>query len=223
MNAVKGVASFVVKESINAFKAAKKGTIESHIKERAYDASIALLKAIDKVAVNIKTICKRLETQPEKEIPELFIAILGFYFGSGGLDGDGGIPDLDIKMGIGAHRSIWFHSILPGSIIETAVFSLVVLVNLVYKNLPAGHDELWDRFVAKYKRLSVAFASGICAGLAYHLMVDATWHAGKAYSDLPLSASMEAHQIIMGINSKAEGIDINKRKVIKFLNDNSKK
>lgn len=48
----------------------------------------------------------------------MLAAFLGFYAGSGGVDGDGGIPDLDLLAGIDAHRSILTHSILAGVVAE---------------------------------------------------------------------------------------------------------
>ena len=47
----------------------------------------------------------------------------------------GGAPDLDLVFGIGAHRSIFSHSILMGSALETAFLSLLRLVRLTHKNL----------------------------------------------------------------------------------------
>ncbi len=69
----------------------------------------------------------------------MFLAVMGFNVGGGGIDGDGGIPDLDLLISIGHHRSILTHSVLPMIILEGVFFSLIGLVNLVHNNLPSKH------------------------------------------------------------------------------------
>jgi len=214
VNTIRGLATGVAKESVKAALAAKEGNFRKHFADRTVDATVAIGKTKDKLIENIKTIANRVKKEPTTAAPELLVAVIGFYLGSGGLDGDGGIPDLDLEMGIGSHRSIWFHSIIPGATIEAAVFSLATLADSIHGNLPESHDKLWDRLITEYNRLSLAFASGTCAGLAYHLIVDATWDSGKAYSDLPFSTPMAGHQTIMGVNAAAEVTDINKKSTI---------
>lgn len=211
LNAVRSLGTGFLKGAINLGFATKEGKLKAHMSNLAADLTIGVGVVRDKLVSNIRLIVQRLREKPAAAGSELLVAVLGFYLGSGGLDGDGGIPDLDLEMGIGAHRSIWFHSIIPGATAEAAVFSLAMLVNTVHSRLPAQHDPIWDRIATEYNRLSVAFASGTCAGLAYHLMVDATWDAGKAYSDLPFSMPMEGHQTLMGANALAESIDVDKK------------
>ena len=55
---------------------------------------------------------------------------------SGGPDGDGGAPDLDLMFGIGAHRSVFSHSILMGASLETGLLALLRLTQLVHAKLP---------------------------------------------------------------------------------------
>jgi len=213
LKAIGTIASGTIKETVNAASAAKNGQLKTHVAERATDLSTAIIVKKDQLIASVKNTSQRIKNDPLSAGPELLIAIIGFYFGSGGLDGDGGIPDLDLELGIGTHRSIWFHSILPGATIEAGIFSLATLVNAVHTNLPPQHDILWDRFLAENNRMSLAFAKGTCAGLAYHLMVDATWDAGKAYSDLPFSMPMAAHQGVMASNAIAEAIDVDKKRI----------
>ena len=49
-------------------------------------------------------------------------------------------------MGIGTHRSPLTHSILIGSLLETALLLLTRLVLCTHKNLPPNHDPLWESF-----------------------------------------------------------------------------
>jgi hypothetical protein len=51
---------------------------------------------------------------------------------------------LDLEFGIGAHRSIFTHSIIAGSVVEGSLYGIATLVGLTYSHLPALHDPLWD-------------------------------------------------------------------------------
>ena len=143
---------------------------------------------------------------PQENLPVFIVAMLGFLLGSGGLDGDGGLPDTDLALGIGRHRSIATHSILIGAMVETALVMLVCLADDIHAALPADHSPFWDRLKQYKTRLAASFASGTALGLAYHLGMDATIQGGKAYADLPVNMPMEGHQILMGANAVAEGL-----------------
>ena len=143
---------------------------------------------------------------PAENLPVFIVAMLGFLLGSGGPDGDGGLPDADLALGIGRHRSIATHSILVGAMVETALVMLVCLADDIHAALPSGHSPFWDRLKQYKTRLAASFASGTALGHAYHFGVDATVDAGKAYADLPLDMPMEGHQILMGANAVAEGL-----------------
>jgi hypothetical protein len=132
----------------------------------------------------------------------------------GGLDADGGIPDLDLQFGIGAHRSIFTHSIISGTIIEGGLYGLATLVGHVHSHLPTEHDSWWDSIERNRNLYLERLAQGMSAGIAYHLMVDATLQAAP-YHDLPLPAPMEVHEGILGANAITEGADV-PRKVKTF-------
>lgn len=202
-----GAIRFVGRETFEAYRAAKSGNWSQHVDQKRTQIGDVLRRTGQSFAENARAIVSRLRTNPREAAPELLAAVLGFYIGSGGLDANGGIPDKDIAVGgIGSHRSVFTHSLLTGTLLETAVFSVVLLANAVYVNLPEEHDEFWDRLIAETNRLTVAFAAGACAGLAYHLLADATWQAGKPYADLPLSLPHGGHELIMGGSAVAEGI-----------------
>ena len=132
-------------------------------------------------------------------------AFLGFYAGSGGIDGNGGIPDLDLLAGIGAHRSILTHSILAGIVAEGALLSIADLATQVHERLPFDHDPLWDTLAEGASPLVESLAAGTSAGIAYHLLVDAFIQPAP-YKDLPFSMQIEGHQAAMAANGMAEGI-----------------
>ena len=83
-----------------------------------------------------------VQSQPREAVPQLLVLVATSIVVSGGPDGDGGAPDLDLMFGIDAHRSILSHSILMGAALETGFLSLVHLVRLLHTKLPADHDPL---------------------------------------------------------------------------------
>lgn len=161
----------------------------------------------------VKNIIHVLRTNPKDAVPTLFLGFVGFLCGSGGVDGNGGIPDLDIAVGgIGNHRSIFFHSIISAAVLETVVFSSVKAINIMHSNLPVEHDSFWDSVIKKTD-WAEAFVTGACTGIAYHLLIDGTIQGNKAYVDLPVSIPMEGHNTIFVTNAAMEAMDLDKRKV----------
>ena len=144
----------------------------------------------------------------------MFLAVMGFNVGGGGIDGDGGIPDLDLLISIGHHRSILTHSVLPMIILEGVFFSLIGLVNLVHNNLPSKHDPLWDDIKSNNESILESFYTGMSLGLAYHLGIDGTIQGGGSYNNLPFSMPNFGHRLIAGLNSITEFIDTSKSKIL---------
>jgi hypothetical protein len=151
-----------------------------------------------------------IREDPRGVLPRIMVGALAAVTASGGPDGDGGIPDLDLKLGIDAHRSIVFHSVVAGTVVETLLFGLARLVGTVYPYLPARHDALWDAIARHKDDFLQCAAQGASAGLAYHLVVDGTVQAAP-YHGLPFSMPMEAHQALLVANAAAEGADISKK------------
>lgn len=164
------------------------------------DGSIALVRGARDLVTGVGG---GLVDNPRENAPKMMAAFLGFYAGAGGVDGDGGIPDLDLLAGIDAHRSILTHSILAGVAVEGVLLAIVDLASEVHAKLPFDHDPLWDRLAEAGAPLAASLATGASAGIAYHLL----WDAGiepAPYKDLPFSMPMEAHIGLMAANGAAE-------------------
>lgn len=113
---------------------------------------------------------------------------------------------MDLKAGIGFHRSPLTHSILIGAALETGLMSLVRLVHLVHAQLPPHHDPLWDVLEHQSTALLNAANRGASLGLAYHLLVDGLAQPAP-YHGLPISLPIEGHQAMFVANGMAEAID----------------
>jgi len=181
------------------------GQVKEHIAQRGKAAHDSLLYAGETARNTFCQMSIAIKDDPSKYAPKLAAGMLGFLGASGGIDGDGGVPDLDFLGGIGAHRSVFTHSIIAGIVIETMLVSLSDLTKTVYNNLPEQHDQLWDRLVVGNEEILMALSQGMSAGIAYHLGVDATIDGDGIYRDLPISIPQDAHQIIISANAVAEG------------------
>jgi len=161
----------------------------------------------------IKNLSDYIKKNPKTNITNVLIFILGAYLGSGGIEGDGGIPDLDLEMfGIGDHRSIFTHSIIAGVSIEVLILFFILAIDMIYDNLPKEHLEIWDLIHEKKDDFLLNFTTGVSTGLAYHFAIDATIDGNGIYKDLPFSAPQEIHNFIIGMNAFIEGIDSYYRK-----------
>ena len=192
-------------EVSNALQAFGDGHFGEHISSRSNAAVHALTAIQNGASKTISTIKDGFSRNPADSATKLFSAVIGFYAGSGG-NGDGGIPDLDLLAGIGAHRSIFTHSIIAGAFVETAVLSLVDLTQVIYEKLPADHDPFWNQLL-KYQNMSgESFVTGASLGIAAHLGIDTTIDGFTPYKDLPISLPIGLHEALMGLNSVAEGV-----------------
>jgi Protein of unknown function, DUF len=159
-------------------------------------------------AKSLSTLYRELLTNPSDAAPKLLVLALVSIAASGGVDGDGGLPDSDIPlMGIGAHRSPFTHSIIIGSLLEAALRLLMRIVITSHKNLPVNHDPLWDGIASQSVNILNAAGKGASIGIAYHLMIDAVVQPG-AYHGLPFDMPIEAHQMLTAINSTSEAIAV---------------
>jgi hypothetical protein len=147
---------------------------------------------------------KLIRTNPAEILPEVIGMTLGFLIGSGGLDANGGLPDLDLLAGIGAHRSILTHSILIGASAEAILVAIDEVVLLIYEHLPTGYDPIWDSLHAKFSLAMDSTNAGTGFGIAYHLGVDGTVQIAT-YKDLPFSVPIGTHQTLFAINAVTEG------------------
>ena len=158
------------------------------------------------------TITEMIRTDPKKAAIQIFVATIGFNAGGGGIDGDGGIPDLDLMVSIGAHRSIFTHSILPMIVFEGLFLSMIGLVKIIHGNLPPGYDPLWDDIKSNNEKVLETFFNGMSAGLILHLGIDATLDGEGTYKNLPFSMPQFGHQILTALNSLTELVDLKSKK-----------
>ncbi|HEX9398216.1 MAG TPA: hypothetical protein VF943_15910 [Burkholderiales bacterium] len=203
--------NFLSKETEGLLKAIRQGDTLPHLNARATAAHDQALAIGRDFAALYDTLSSNLQNRPKETAPKLVAGVLGFLVGSGGVQGDGGVPDLDFLGGIGAHRSILTHSVVAGVIVETLVLGVLDLSRTVYKNLPENHDPLWEDLNNASGEVFAALSTGLSAGIAYHLGVDATIDGEGTYKDLPVSLPQVGHQAILGANAVIEGVDAAKR------------
>lgn len=197
-------------ELVDAIGAVAGGRGGAHFNERAATISDTARKAGKGIEAAFQGVAAFFRERPDEAAVGLLSSVVGFYLGIGhGKDGfgDGGIPDLDLTFGgIGWHRSIFTHSIVAGAFVETAVLSLIDLNNTVHRNLPGGHSKFWDELLRYGDAAANPFVTGASLGIASHLGIDTTIDGFTPYKDLPISLPMGAHELLMGMNSMAEGV-----------------
>ena len=201
-----GVAKGTWQEADAAVTAFRDDRLGAHVGGRAEAAYNAGVDFAARVKIATTTTAGLLRTNPREALPQLLTLVATSALVSGGPDGDGGAPDLDLMFGIGAHRSILSHSVLLGAALETAFLSLVTLVQVLHAKLPERHDPVWDTLALHADSIAHAASTGASLGMSYHLLVDGLLQPA-AYHDLPVSLPIEAHQGIFIGNGVAEAID----------------
>ena len=198
---------FVLKEGADASKSIFQGRFLNHLSDRA-EVGIQEAKNAHQDFVHFKEqIIESLKNDPKNTATKFILGILGFWGGSGGLKGDGGVPDLDFAFGIGAHRSIFFHSVISGIVIEALFLSALELIKIIHSKLPEEHDPVWDQILNNSNDATKNCLAGVSAGLAYHLTIDETIDGDGTFKDLPFSIPLIGHQTISGVNAVTELID----------------
>jgi hypothetical protein len=209
---VSGIGKAVGEEVGGGVNAWKKGEFATHIGQRTAAGIDTTLDFGKRTWRTLELVSKAVLDDPKKNAPGVLALALGFIAGSGGVDGNGGIPDTDIAMfGIGDHRSLFTHSIIAGIVVETSILALADLAGVVCDQLPAGQrSEFWEQISTTKDQIATQLSAGASAGIAYHLAVDATLQPA-AYKDLPFSMPMEAHQMLFALNAAVEGLDAAER------------
>lgn len=192
-------------ELVRVISAFNGGTLGEYANDRVDRAQQFAAGISERGQSTLTFIATTIESRPSDAATHLLGAVIGFYCGSGG-NGDGGIPDLDLLGGIGAHRSIFTHSIIAGAFVETAVMSLVDLTQVVHARLPTEHSEFWDTLLRHTEIGSSTFVSGASIGIATHLGVDTLLDGFTPYKDLPIALPQFAHELLMGLNAGIEGV-----------------
>jgi len=193
-----------------AIRSYKQNKLDQHLIDRAGKIAQGTKQLISSGVGKLIDLIRLIQSHPREALPELLVGVLVFCAASGGPDADGGVPDLDLAMGIGAHRSIFTHSVLSGAILETGLFAIAHCMNTLHHRLPESRDPLWDEISKNSTRFLIAAATGASAGISYHLLVDGTFQHAP-YHDLPVPLPMEVHQSIFIGNSLAEFLDIDKK------------
>jgi hypothetical protein len=125
----------------------------------------------------------------------------------GGVDMEGGVPDLDTEIGgIGAHRNVFSHSILFPLTLE---FLIRVIVNLSREgrvNLSSKKGPIWsavNQAALLLDKNEDSVVSGLWFGVALHLMKDASLLSDgvKPYVGIPVHMTEEAHKAAFAGNS----------------------
>lgn len=206
LNLMESVIKGAYRESANfASVVAEKGDIVNHIGNRLSTARDAIVETSGNIADNINQIKDTIKSNPDEAWPRFFAVVLSSLIVSGGVDGNGGAPDMDIVvLGIGDHRSLFTHSILIGSALEAAIKTVIRLVQITHKNLPLERDDFWDNALKHSTNILKGVGEGASAGLAYHFLVDGIFQPG-AYHGIGIELPMEIHQAFQTINAVGEG------------------
>lgn len=200
-------ACFVGGEASTGWRAWQRGELVGHAQRRASRAVETARDGYAQISDFAGRMAQALKDKPQDTGVHLLTLVLTSLLVSGGPDGDGGAPDLDLMFGIDAHRSILSHSILMGAALEAGLLSLLGLVRLVYQQLPAQHDPLWDSIHSQAANIALAASRGASVGIAYHLLVDGLVQPAP-YHDLPVSLPIEAHQTVFVVNAAGEATDV---------------
>jgi hypothetical protein len=207
---ISGLARFGGKEVGGFYQALRGSRFGAHAGQRTaavIDGAIAVGSESRRFLTGIG---RALLRDPKGMAPKVLGAFLGFNTGSGGLDGNGGIPDLDLLAGIGYHRSPLTHTIIAGIVAEGMLLAIVDLAAEIHSRLPHDHDPLWDSLARIGRPFMESASISLSAGIAWHLLVDAGIQPAP-YHDLPFSMPIEAHQAVFAANGAAEGVDAARR------------
>jgi hypothetical protein len=158
-------------------------------------------------ATRIPRWSRSLVSDLSESLPEVVGATRGFWIGSGGLDANGGLPDLDLRGGIGNHKDLLTHSIMMVATAEAVLVDLNALILLTHEHLPNDRDPLGDSLGQVCGRTSTGAHTGDDVGIICHLAVDGTLQVA-AYKDLPFHAPMEIHQALFEANDATETINV---------------
>lgn len=132
------------REIVDGYSAWREEQLGLHLPQRGEAAVQTVKNGYLEARDLTSAIAQTFRDNPKDAGVQLFTVVMTSIVVSGGPDGDGGAPDLDLMLGIDAHRSILSHSILMGTVLETGILSLLLMVKMVHDKLPVHHDPLWD-------------------------------------------------------------------------------
>jgi len=169
--------------------------------------ALSAKKAISEFPNNIKSRVMQFQALPkEKQCESAIVSTIGlviFFASAGGFDFEGGLPDQDLKFGIGKHRHILSHSIILGFGAEFTMRFVILFLSAIYFRLPNPHHEIWDKiheFIQKTKNIGIA---AMWMGIGAHLLKDANLFAAriKPYVGIPGSHGMTFHKNLFATNA----------------------
>lgn len=142
------------------------------------------------------------------ELVPFVIGLVVCYSSAGGFDLEGGLPDTDLELGIGAHRNIFSHSLLIGFTAEGALRFAVEVLSGLHEKLPVERHQVWDNVQRLIRKCESTAIMGLWIGICLHFIKDAGLfsHATKPYTWLPGKHSMAFHQGLFAANSGASGV-----------------
>lgn len=202
-----GLGEKMLSEGREVFDAYELDNLEGHLRERWSALGTNVTEVYDRAVLDMSSLSSALTDRPAEVAPKLLTALVTSLLVSGGPDADGGAPDLDLVFGIGAHRSIFSHSILMGSALETAFLSLLRLVRLVHEKLPEDHNTGWDELAKYAEQVASGAIAGAGLGMAYHLIIDGLVQTGTLQG-LPFPMSQEAHDAMTAGGGFIEAQDL---------------
>lgn len=139
-----------------------------------------------------------------EDLAAMALSAVLFFSVAGGIDAEGGLPDLDIKLfGIGKHRNIITHSVLLGFGAEFAMRFILCLISELHSKLPEDHHKAWD-IIATVARKSERMAiSAVWLAIGVHLFKDAGLFSSsiKPVVGIPGHHSMFFHKMFLETNS----------------------
>ncbi len=207
---VRTVGQWVGNEAVGGYGAWHEARLGQHLQKRGVSAASEARRVCAQTVEFGGRMARAFKSNPQEAGVQLMTVVLTSLVVSGGPDGNGGAPDLDLMMGIGAHRSILSHSILMGAALETGILSLLQLMQLVHVKLPAQHDPLWDSLHTQANAVALSASQGVSIGMAYHLLVDGLVQPAP-YHDLPFPMPIEVHQAVFVANGVGEVVDVGKK------------
>ena len=123
---------------------------------------------------------------------------------AGGFDLEGGVPDTDLKFGIGHHRNIVSHTIILPLFIE---FSIRFILNIAEEMVKEGHEGVWRKLYDFKKEYSDVLIGGLWFGAMMHLFKDSAPFSDRTKPLTGLHGlSMETHKRILSASSALAGI-----------------
>lgn len=210
-NLLRSLGGKALSEVREAYTAYGLRNLGGHLQERGSALETSITQLYDRAVLDVSSLGSALKGRPADVAPKLLTALVTSLLVSGGPDADGGAPDIDLVFGIGAHRSIFSHSILMGSALETAFLSLLRLVRLVHQKLPEAHNPGWDELAKYAEQVASGAIAGAGFGMTYHLIIDGLVQTGTLHG-VPFSMPQEAHSAITAGSGFVEAQDLAHKK-----------